>query len=295
MTGIPVRLNIVTALECEARPLIERLGLTKVPGRTTRPLYLGKGIALTVSGVGREAAGMAVKFLHLSETIHYAVPGRKGPASPQDVAWLNVGIGGHRDLPLGQGVLAHRVEDSGWSRAWYPRFVFEPPCPTATVRTIHHVERSYVDPVVYEMEAAGFAAQASKVSTAELVHVYKIISDGPDQPASQINKEYVETLVRERVEEIAAIAETLSALAVELSTLKADPPGWEEFRARWRFTQTQLHQLRRLLIQWNALRPREAIEPADLGPARTPREALKHLKARLHGAALEGEAIDRRD
>lgn len=295
MTGSPVRLNIVAALDCEARPIIERLGLSKVPGRTTRPLYLGDGVALTVSGVGRDAAQMAVKYLTLSETVHYAVPRRKGTAVPRDVAWLNVGIGGHRDLPLGQGILAHRVEDAGWSRAWYPRFVFDAPCPTATVRTIDHVERSYHDPVVYEMEAAGFASQASKISSAELIHVYKIISDGLARPASGVSKDFVEGLVADRIDEIVAIAETLSELSKDLSTMHADPPGWEVWCARWRFTQTQQHQLRRLLIRWNALHPRYALEPSELGPARTPREALRLLEDQLRDASTSGEAADSGD
>lgn len=285
MPASPIRLNIVTALECEARPVAARLGLEKVTSRAHRPLYLGDGVALTVSGIGRRAAEVAVKFLHLSEEVQVVARGRDRLAAQPDAAWLNIGIGGARDLDVGQGVLAHRVEDAGWSRAWYPRFVFEPPCPTATVRTIDYVERAYFDPVVYEMEAAGFATAATKISTAELVHVYKIISDGPTAPTHEISKARVEELVSARIEEIAGLAGILQELAVELASMKADPEGWEEMRRRWHFTQTQLHQLRRLMVRGQALRPGEPFDPPELKRARTPRQALAVMDKKLRELA----------
>lgn len=282
MPASPLRLNIVTALECEARPVAERLGLRKVEKKTRRPLYLGDGVALAVSGMGREAAELTVKYLQLSEEFQIVARNHDRTGAPSEAACLNVGVGGHREFPVGQGVMAHRVEDAGWSRAWYPRFVFEPPCPTATVRTVDSVERSYFDPVVYEMEAAGFAAQASKVSSAELVHVYKIISDGPGAPPDRITKKFIEERVRERVDEIAEIAEQLQSLAGELAGAKAPPPGMEELCEQWRFTKTQEFQLRRLLVRWQALKSDSSpVEAAR--EARHPREALFLLEDAMRG------------
>lgn len=276
----PLHLNIVTALECEARPVAERLGLQKVAEKTQRPVYLGGDIAMIVSGIGRRAAEVAVKYLHLSEEFQIVARNHDKAPSPSDAAWLNIGIGGHREFPVGQGVLAHRVEDAGWSRAWYPRIVFDPPCPTATVRTVDGVENAYFDPVVYEMEAAGFTAQASKVTSAELVHVYKIISDGPDAPTERITQAFVEDLVRARLDEIVEITEALRALASELAGAKAPPPGMQNLLEQWRFTKTQEFQLRRLLLRWQALKP-EASPLETVREARHAREALYLLEGVL--------------
>lgn len=277
-----IRLIIVAALADEARPLIRQLDLRPAPEKTLLPVHLSDHIALVVSGVGRRAAGAAVKYLTLGESAPQAV-GRAFRQGSGRAAWLNVGIGGHRDLPVGQGILAHRVEDAGWSRAWYPRFAFDPPCPTEPVRTIDHVERNYLDPVVYDMEAAGFAAAASSAVPPELIHVYKVISDTPQAPVHRLEPALVEELVRGRAEEVAGIARTLVGLADELAGVQSPPPGFEEICGRWSFTRMQQYQLRRLLAAWRENRP--ASPPlAALREARHPREVLLLLERAMRAA-----------
>lgn len=300
MTNSPTRLFILAALDCEARPIARRLDLRRSSESTPRPVYLGEGITLAVAGVGRRAVETAVRFLHLYEAVNRTRPDGPEATDRSEAAWLNIGIGGHRDRPLGEVVLAHRIEDGSEAppgtrfkgrSVWFPRFVFAPPCATETVRTVDRVEDEYPEPVIYEMEAAGFMASASKLASAELVHVMKIVSDGLNAPVRGISGRMVENLMESRAETIDAVARTLIALAGDRAGRHAAPPGWNALRNRWRFTETQSHQLRRLLVRWSATYPGVEPEAAELGSARTSREVVAFLEAVLSRAS---PAPDRR-
>ncbi len=204
-------IRLVVALRAEARPLIRRFELAPA-GREKFPLWRGAGIDLVISGMGSEAASAATAWL--------------GRRSRGEAAWINVGIGGHRDLPLGQVVLAHKVVAAGGGAAWYPPLVFEPPCATATVTTVDRPETGYPEDTIYEMEAAGFCAAAARLVSAELIHVIKVVSDNAAAPPSGLTAKRVEELIEGRIDTIAHIVEQTAELAGELEARRAaHPPG----------------------------------------------------------------------
>ena len=192
-------IRLVVALPAEARPLIRRFGLTRVEGGEF-PVWRKEEISLVVSGVGRSAAASATTYL-------------AGAQRPAEAAWLNVGIGGHRCLALGEAVLAHKVADGVGGRAWYPPLLFEPPCATATVTTVDRPETGYPEETVYEMEAAGFCWAAARFASAELIQVVKVISDNAAAPPDRLTAGRVEELIERRIEIIALIAERTATLA----------------------------------------------------------------------------------
>jgi hypothetical protein len=86
-------------------------------------------------------------------------------------------MAGHSELEIGRGLLAHKVVDEGSGACWYPPLIIETACPSATVLTVDVLEEDYEGDRLYDTEAAGFFAAASRFATCELVHAFKIVID----------------------------------------------------------------------------------------------------------------------
>jgi adenosylhomocysteine nucleosidase len=265
-------LRFVVALQAEARPLVERFGLEPA-GEGPFPQFRGEGAWLIVSGPGKAAAAAATAYLHL------AAGGALGRV------WLNVGLGGHSQRPLGEGVVADKISDAASGASWYPQLVIDSPSPTVPVLTVERVEEEYSPPWVYESEAAGFFPTACRFSVAELVHCYKVVSDNPDSTlAHRRSSGSIEGLIGGRLDEVEVFARGLADLGRELDKLAADPPGYAAALRRWPFTATQQRRLRRLLQRLAVLDPAgarslDALE--GLAGARDGREVLRSLDSRL--------------
>ena len=272
------RVNIVVALTCEAKPLIRRYELVPCDGRTTFR-ELGNAddtIRLVISGVGRESAAAATAQL----------VDRHG-----DGAWLNVGVAGHSEHAVGTPLLAHRIIDSAGGRVWYPPIVFEPPCASATVRTVDEACLDYRTDDLYEMEAAAFFETARRAATHELVQSLKIISDNRSTGSTAITARRVDELIETNLDTITALVELLADLDARQQSPDPVPAGLEEIVDRVHFTTTQRRQLQRLLRRWHLLLPGK--DPAktgleNVGPSRdrhAARQVLDTLTATVAGAA----------
>jgi hypothetical protein len=317
------RVVLVVALAAEARPLIERFGLTPRAGSSgSAPFRVFEAgatpLCLVISGVGRVAAGAAVAFVA-------GVAGRCGTGGtagtggtggttgtggtagtggtghddePEKTsAWLNVGVAGHRDRAPGQAVIAHRVIGPGGA-SWYPPLVFPPPCPTATVHTVDTPCLDYPGDELYDMEAAGFFQVATRCATRELVHCLKVVSDNRDHPASHLDAARVGELVETNVEIVAAVIERIAALSGEQSPRGRQPPGYDELLSSARFSATRRRQLRRTLRRWHLLCG--DADPSAWIAARGVRDAgavLAALEQHLDGLppVLEGRATAERE
>ncbi len=200
--------HIVVALECEARPLIAGYGLKLLSRERSYRIYEGEGLRLIISGVGKVAAAGATA--HASD--------RCGDSGDPADAWVNVGVGGHRDQPVGQGFLAHEITDRASGRSWAPPIVFRPPCPTGSVLTVERPEREYASTCIYDMEAAGFYATASRLATAELVQCYKVISDNGQHSVREVSAKGVERLLEASLGDIGSIIDELRGLSVSMSS-----------------------------------------------------------------------------
>lgn len=260
---------LVTALDAEARPLRERLRLTADPTASGFRVYRNEHTALIVSGSGKIAAGAAVAWLH-------ARLAESGPHT-----WLNVGIAGHRDHPVGSAHLAHAVTDAGSGRRWYPPLVIEPPCPTAALITVDRPETAYPDEALYDMEAAGFLATACRFASGELVQILKIVSDNAEQPAERLSKSDMTGLIAERVDVVLELLERLASLADELHHPASDELA--DLRVRWRFSHAETLELRELLRRHRVLLPDR---PLPIEGCERGRDVLIRLRERLTTTAL---------
>ncbi|MCZ6727548.1 MAG: hypothetical protein O7A98_09385, partial [Acidobacteria bacterium] len=256
-------------------PLIAARRLRARPERTPWPLYVSRddSEALVISGVGRASAAAASGW----------VQGALGP--PAHAGWLNVGIAGHAEGPVGRLVLGHRIVEVATGRAWYP-----PPLPgvdlaSETVFTVDTPELEYPEAGTYDMEASGFLAATDRWGSLELAQVVKIVSDTRDAPPSELDGERIRGLVESRMDEIGVVAGALTAVGEEVAERTAPPRGYEELSARWRFTATRRRQLRRLLERYWAL----AGPDGELGEidAVDARQGLRVLTRRVDELSLE--------
>jgi hypothetical protein len=263
-------LRFVVALQAEARPLAERFGFEPLSESHAFHVYRGERGWAIVAGTGKAAAAAATAYLHL---LSGGEPGQ---------VWLNVGIGGHSQRPVGDAFIAHKIQDGASGVSWYPPLVVDLPCPAAPVLTVERVEEEYTPLWVHDTEAAGFYPTACRFSTSELVQCFKIISDNPEVTLERSpSSSFVERLIRDNLDRIESFGNALLGLARELAALAADPPGYREILARWPFTLAEQRRLRRLLERLAVLAPL-ADPRASLGPAaKRGRDVLSALETRL--------------
>jgi len=183
---------LVVALQSEAQPLVRRFGLSACdrtePFRLYQGDWQGGEVTLVVSGIGRVASAAASAYLF----------GRAG--QPRERPWINIGIAGHREEEVGRAYLAHKISEPASASSWYPRLVFDPPVPTAEVITVDTPEETFAEPALYDMEAAGFFATASRFSRVELIHVLKVISDTRESPVERLTPAIVSGLIEQRLD-----------------------------------------------------------------------------------------------
>ena len=262
-------IHLICALSCEARPLIDFHELRHLPRCGLFKCYAGRNgdITLTVSGTGKINAAAAVCHAHLLFN-----------TLPSD-AWLNIGVAGHRSLAIGEPVLAHRIEDAGSGRCWYPQFAGTPPCRTSNLRTLDRPSTDYEEALL-DMEAAGFYATASRCGTAELIHVFKIISDNAAQPAVTPDEKFVSGLIAGQLNPVNTFLESLRSLSAELAGMQSYPSSFKECLERWHFTEYEQNMLLRLLHRWQLLCP--DLHPlADTGQVRKGKDLIRLLEKKL--------------
>jgi adenosylhomocysteine nucleosidase len=259
-------LRFVVALQAEARPLIERFGLSRLPGDSAFHVYRGERGWLVVAGMGKATAAAATAYLHL---LSGGEPGQ---------VWLHVGVGGHGLRAVGDAFVAHKIQDGASGVAWYPSIVVDLPCPTAPVLTVERFEEEYAPPWVHDGAAAGFYPTACRFATAELVQCFKVISDNPETTLVRAPvASRIETLIRRRLDAIDTLGRALLGLAREAALWTADPPGYRDLLSRGPYAVADQRRLRRLLQRLAALGSPGAGETMALRG----REVLAALEARL--------------
>ena len=235
--------NIVVAHALEAKALIPMLHLQPFD-TTSRFVQYGNSnnLHLIVSGIGR--AAMEAAITDLSQ--------QQANEEGQIRAWLNIGIAGHSQAPLGGAWLGNKItcQVSGVS-AYPPQLIAH--IDSGAVITVDEPERTYPEDAAYEMEAFSFFEQATKYSTAELVQVFKIISDNLENPIEKLDFKNVPNWNGLQQEEIILLISKMSSLVGEYNDSNRIPEVYRDLCSRMHLTVNQKLQLRRLCLRYKAL------------------------------------------
>jgi len=260
---------LVVALPAEAKPVASWFNLKRVQPETGFPVYRNEHIALVVSGVGKANAAAAIAYLFA----------RFG--CPRDRIWVNLGIAGHDTLPVGSVFLAHRIEDVAGGRRWFPPLAIHAPCDTRTLRTLDQPDFDYRHEEAMDMEASGFYATAIRFSSAELVQCLKLVSDNAEQSGQGIRADEVLALIGSGLDVLDELLERLGWLANQLHEARIAPELLERYQERWRFTESQRHQLKELLARWNTLAPADEPWPERPNELRDGKSVLRRIRQNL--------------
>ena len=254
--------NIVVAHGLEAKALVKMLELERHHASSKFVEYSNSNkLHLLVSGIGKEAITAAVTYL-----------GEQQASDSGEIrAWLNIGIAGHRDASLGNAWLGNKITDQSSGASAYPPQLIEG-IEVGSVVTVDEPENSYPLDAAYEMEASAFYAEATKYSTAELVQVFKVISDNLVNPISEIDIRSVPGLIAAQAPQLQILIEGMSAIATQHNSSQRLPSYFSEVCSKIHLTVNQKLQLRRLCQRYKALGMDEELSSAaDLraGDART--------------------------
>ena len=188
-----------------------------------------------VSGIGRTHCAAAVTHL-----FHRT-------AQRVDQAWLNIGIAGHQQAPIGSVLLASRITEHASGRSWYPPYVLDVKLLRSPLVTVDKPERHYPDCCAYDMEAAGFYQIACRCSTGELVQSLKIISDNSGSDLD-LTVDEISLLIADQMSAIESTVGQLSDLSRVVDTVRPLPDLSSLYLEQWHFTVSQRHRLATALL-----------------------------------------------
>jgi adenosylhomocysteine nucleosidase len=237
------KLNLVVAHALEAKPLIEFFTLTQQLTAQPFPIYRNqRGLHLIVAGMGRQAAATATAYLGQSQA----------DISGTVAGWLNVGIAGHQQLDIGEGVLAHKIIEKETAECFYPTQLFSG-FTSSEVITVDEPELEYPENAAYEMEASGFYASVLRFVSAELAQVYKIISDNPLNPVKNIDASFVRESINGQCEQIQQLLSGLEDVVKQYNAAYQLPREYEQFASQLKLSASYRTQLKRLCQRYHAL------------------------------------------
>ncbi len=268
---------IATALACEAKPIIDKYRLKRQTHLDAFPCYSGEEMHLIVSGMGRIAMAAATAYL----AGHFSSGGERG-------IWLNIGIAGHPDFEQGMAVVPNKVIEQSSGKTWYPVFTGVPSnveqCPLLTV---DEPVESYREGCLHDMEGSAFMEVASRFTSFEFIHLYKLVSDNRFSGVAHIDKAYTTNMIAGKLHEV-------DSLITDLQTLRQatqDPVMEEDMYAALieaaSFSFSQKRQLRRLLQRFFSLAPQETtLDKDSLMESKSAKQVLAKLNLVVDNLAI---------
>lgn len=205
---VPVSLNIVLALNCEAKPLIDRYRLKKMQAKGITWFHRAAdekqlfNINLVVSGIGLVNMVSACSWL-------------AAKTEAESCAWLNVGTAGHANLPMGDLVRVVHSSDQMSDRSHYPPLVSKFAGTGVSLLTSSTPVTDYPSNQAVDMEASAFFATAKRFANSELVQSIKVISDNRDNDLQLLNAMKITKLMAAQIEQIDKFVDSLISLLPE--------------------------------------------------------------------------------
>ncbi len=227
----------VSALHCEAKPVIDYYRLKKSHDDSAFDLYRGDDMLCIISGVGKIASAAACAWI-AARYDHEA-----------SIAWINLGIAGSGQHALGTAFSLNQIIDADSGQRYYPVPCAGSLLPGSACLTLSQPGEDYREDTLFDMEASGFIYSALRFSSAELTQGIKIVSDNHEHKTGK-NRQQVSDLIHQNIEAIDQQASDLIALNHEVAGLAVAPESWQQLIALAHFSQTQKNKLR---VLWRYL------------------------------------------
>jgi adenosylhomocysteine nucleosidase len=189
----------VTAMHCEAKPIIDYYRLKKSQSHHAFDVYQGEGVECIVTGIGKSACAAATAWI--AALNHLA----------RSTVWINIGIAGSATHEIGTALLIDKISETAHDRHHYPPVQIKSTMQLAHCQTLDLPSTDYHPDRVYDMEASSFFDTATRFSPAELVQCVKIVSDNPSHQTGR-NKARIGELIQQHINQLAQLALDLQAM-----------------------------------------------------------------------------------
>ncbi len=231
----------VSALHCEAKPVIDFYRLKKSHDDNAFDYYRGDDMACIVSGTGKVASAAACAW----------IASRNQQAA--SIAWINLGIAGAAEHEIGALFSINQVIDGDDEKRYYPAPATAAELAGSACMTLSQASENYSEEYLFDMEASGFMYSCLRFSTAELIKSFKIVSDNRTTKIGK-DRQQVSDLVQQHIALLDQQAQHLRALNEEVKQLSIAQDTWQQLTALAHFSQTQKSRLR---VLWRYLMNRE--------------------------------------
>ena len=239
----------VVALRAEAHVLIKKFHLKNFSNFSKLPIYINRenGHALVISGVG--SIKSAIATMYLNNTFK---PG-------QFVAWINIGIAGHFQGPVGTLFQAIKVVNTDNGKFFFPGLRFSKLAKAAELYTVSSPESEFSLPVLYDMEAAGFCEIAPRLSCNELTFVLKIVSDTSEHSQSLVTKKMIADLFEKNSSIIDNLLQAIAKIVAQEKVRLGAAVEMDEIMSSFHFTETNRFRFRKVYKKWWCLFPEKSL------------------------------------
>ena len=192
-----ITINIVTALNCEAKPLIDYYRLSKV-NKKPFDFYTGQvnpvskqsvEMNLIVGCIGQLNTAMACGWLAAQSGLDRTI-------------WLNVGIAGHKDNEVGRILRVCNVNDPITGFNHYPALTAKWNDDVSALMTSALPLSEYPEATLVDMEATAFFTAAGSCASSELVQSLKVVSDNQEESLERLNASLISQLIAAQIEKI---------------------------------------------------------------------------------------------
>lgn len=240
-------LTVMVALNCEAKPWIDFYGLKKV---IEKPFSLyekqGANIQIVITGIGALAVSTAVGWV-------------AGVTSANERVWLNIGIAGHLDRPIGEIVRVNSYIDASDLRRHYSPLTAKWGGDSDALMSVNAPSDNYPDQAMVDMEGVAFYKSAGMFSSTELIESIKVISDNQGNSVEGLNAGKITQLMHAHVAIVNTFADALLSLA-KTSTASHIKLAVSDIR----MTHSQRQQLKKLLHKASVLELHESVSRLNL-------------------------------
>ncbi|MFK8067532.1 MAG: hypothetical protein AB8D52_04735 [Gammaproteobacteria bacterium] len=244
-------------------------------------IYHKDQINLIVSGVGKVSSANAIGYLCGHNNFDQRNIDKNNSIEQTDT-WLNIGMAGHSHLEINTGFLANKIIDQATDKSWFPPIIFDQPCYTDKLTTVDKPCSEYKFGGGVDMEASAFFASASRYTTNELVHSYKVVSDNPDSRLHKITPAQASELISSKLEDIQFIADQLLIISNELSSTNLIQNNFETLTNKIRMTHSEKLKIKSCLTKLSLVNSDLILNPNEFTEISSSKEIISHLNKMIN-------------
>ena len=270
----------MVALKAEAKAIISDLKLVRLGHGHPFPVYVDDecGNWLIISGVGQINAAEATKYLSsISDSKRWMV-------------WVNIGIAGSKNGKYGELLLVDKVVQDNNKNCFYPGTTVKTALKKSVLLTVDKPLLNYCEVDLVDMEAAAFVMVASKLSCRELVLVMKVVSDGPNEPISNLTGQRAADLISRNFASVFEHVKKMTVLAKLEKIRFYTPEIYFDILRRWHFSVSQAYDLKKLIARWEVATPTIDVMHM-IGEFSSSREVIGYLKDKLNNYEIDWKKL----